>query len=512
MTGAATEQHATLPRAAEYLETVDLADIPRALRDWSSAVHATARTSGERAVAMADARQALRARGVTADAASEYVTDAMVATVRHGETRSADAAGDTDTAPHLAAAPGIPRLAEAALRGLAGDVVRAYLPHTEAAPAAILFQYLVAFGAAVGHTAYVCVGATRHHVNECLLVVGRSARARKGDSRAVALRTVRDADPSLTVSSGLSSGEGLVHAVRDPVERPNKKGEMELADAGVADKRLLVCESEFAGPLKAMQRDGNTLSPVLRAVWDGDETIGTLTKTSPTRATGAHVSVIAHSTVADLERYLSDTDAANGLGNRFLVALVTRDKLLPSPSVVDPAVREDLVRRTRVALEAARLRREVRRTPAADKLWCDLYPNLSADRPGLLGDLLARAEAHVLRLSLLAAVLDGRGEIDVEHLKSALAVWDYCEASVRAVFAGRTGSRDADRIAAAIGPGHEMTRSAIRTSLFGDRIPAARLDEALALLGDEPGWEIRTEPTGGRAAQVVARTGAGVRS
>lgn len=413
--------------------------------------------------------------------------------------------GDIDTAPRFPAVPGAPRLSQVALRGLAGDVVRAYLPHTEAAPAAILLQFVVAFGAAVGRTAYVRVGETRHHTNESLLVVGQSARARKGDSRAVALSTVRDADQSLTISSGLSSGEGLVHAVRDPVERANKKGDMELLDAGVSDKRLLVCESEFAGPLKAMQRDGNTLSPVLRAVWDGDETIGTLTKTSPTRATGAHVAVIAHSTVADLERYLSDTDAANGLGNRFLVALVTRDKLLPSPSVVDRAVREHLVSRTRAALETARARGHVRRTLEAEELWCCLYPDLSADRPGLLGDLLARAEAHVLRLSLGYALLDGRGEIDVAHLESALALWDYCEASVRAVFAGRTGNRDADRIADAVGPGEEMTRSAIR-GLFGDRIPSARLDAALALLCDGPEWAIRTEPSGGRAVQVLSRT------
>lgn len=420
------------------------------------------------------------------------------------------AVGDVVTARHSAAMPGAPRLDPIALRGLAGDVVRTYLPHTEAAPAAILLQFIVAFGAAVGRTAHVRVGETHHHANESLLVVGRSARARKGDSRAVALSTVRDADESLTVSSGLSSGEGLVHAVRDPVERANKKGELELVDAGVGDKRLLVCESEFAGPLKAMQRDGNTLSPVLRAVWDGDETIGTLTKTSPTRATGAHVSIIAHSTVADLERYLSDTDAANGLGNRFLVALVTRDKLLPSPSVVDRAAREHLVHRTRAALEAARLRGDVHRTPEAEELWCNLYADLSADRSGLLGDLLARAEAHVLRLSLAYALLDDQGEIDLAHLESALALWDFCEASVRAVFAGRTGNPDADRIAHAIAPGEEMTRSEIR-GLFSDRIPPARLNKALALLCDGPEWSTRTEPTGGRPVHVLARTDTGVR-
>ncbi len=383
--------------------------------------------------------------------------------------------------------------------------MRAYLPYTEAAPAAILLQFLVAFGAAVGRTAHVCVGETRHYTNESLLLVGKSARARKGDSKKVALRTVQDADPTLLVSSGLSSGEGLIHSVRDKIERPNKKGEMEVVDPGVDDKRLLVSESEFAGALKAMQRDGNTLSPVLRAVWDGDESLGTLTKNSPTRATGAHIAVIAHSTLADLERYLSDTDAANGLGNRFLVVLVTRGKLLPSPGVVPQHERDELGRRTREALDAAKLLGVVRRTPAADHLWRGMYAELSADRPGLIGDLLARAEAHVLRLSLLYALLDGRAEIDVPHLESALAVWDYCEASVRTVFSGRSGNRDADRIAEAIPPGGEMSRSGIRETLFGDRISAANLNKAIQVLTSSPEWRVRVEPTGGRPVEILER-------
>ena len=70
----------------------------------------------------------------------------------------------------------------AAHHGLAGEIVSKLAPHTEADPVAILSQLLVAFGAAVGRGAWFQVEATRHHPNEYLVLVGDSARARKGSS------------------------------------------------------------------------------------------------------------------------------------------------------------------------------------------------------------------------------------------------------------------------------------------------------------------------------------------
>ena len=78
------------------------------------------------------------------------------------------------------------------------------------------------------------------------------------------------------IQSGLSSGEGLIWAVRDAIfktERAKEKGvvcdyQEVKVDAGVTDKRLLVIESEFASTLKVMAREGNTLSATIRQAWD----------------------------------------------------------------------------------------------------------------------------------------------------------------------------------------------------------------------------------------------------
>ena len=69
--------------------------------------------------------------------------------------------------------------------------------------------------------------------------------------------------------------------------------------------------------LKVMTREGNTLSPVIRSAWDSGD-LRSLTKNSPARATGAHVSIIGHITKDELRRLLTETESANGFANRFL--------------------------------------------------------------------------------------------------------------------------------------------------------------------------------------------------
>ena len=89
----------------------------------------------------------------------------------------------------------------------------------------------------------------------------------------------------------------------------------EIIDQGVKDKRLLVTEAEFAGTLSVMERSGNNLSPNIRHAWDG-LLLQTMTKT-PLKATGAHISVVAHITKDELRARLTRTDMCNGFANRF---------------------------------------------------------------------------------------------------------------------------------------------------------------------------------------------------
>ncbi len=113
-----------------------------------------------------------------------------------------------------------PTLRPEALHGLPGEIVRAIEPHTEADPVALLANLLVAFGNAIGRGSYVSVGADRHHLNLNVALIGETAKGRKGMSWGPVRNLLHAVDPEWLderVQNGLSSGEGLIYAVRDRV-------------------------------------------------------------------------------------------------------------------------------------------------------------------------------------------------------------------------------------------------------------------------------------------------------
>src|SRR5260221_1207358 len=189
----------------------------------------------------------------------------------------------------------------------------------------------------------------------------------------------------------------------------------ETTDHGFADKRLMVIESEFAGALRVMQREGNILSRILRDGWDRGN-LATLTKNSPARATGACISITGHITSTELRAYFDRTEMANGFGNRFLFACIRRSKYLPFGGALLEGDIATLAYQIRRAVNAARGVRQVTMAPDAAEAWAIIYPDLSADRPGLLGSLTARAEAQVVRLATLYALCEGSDCISLGHL------------------------------------------------------------------------------------------------
>jgi len=394
--------------------------------------------------------------------------------------------------------------------GIVGDLVSMAEAHTEASAAAIAAQFIVMFGNAVGHGPYFPVGETRHYLNENLLVVGSSAVARKGDGYHVARAPFKTGEPEWEksrIKGGLATGEGLIHHVRDRRMRVDKKGVEEIVDEGVLDKRLMIVESEFANLLKVAARDGNTLTGVVRQAWDGNETLSNLSKGSAEQASGSHVSIIGHSTPEDLTQYLSTTDAANGFGNRFLMIVTKRARLLPNPTSLPSGPLTALGLQLRMLIDQARRAGEMQRSPEAAELWADVYEELSTPPPGLLGALLARGAPHVARLSMAYALLDGSTKkIEARHVVSALAFWQVVAESTRQIFMGRTGNRDAQKIREHMEPGDELAMDQIRQTLFSGKIPGERLRAACHLLTQVDEFEMGLErKTGGRPREVLIR-------
>ncbi len=403
-------------------------------------------------------------------------------------------------------------LGPVALHGLAGRFVAAVEPATEADNVALLVQFLVAVGNAIGRTVYAAVEADKHFLNEFAVLVGQSAKGRKGTSWGWVKNVLKGAEAEWAEqrnASGLSSGEGVIHAVRDQVEAMEpvrERGkpvryERTVIDEGEADKRLLVVEPEFANVLKQTERTGNTLSTVVRQAWENGN-LRTMTKNSPTRATDAHISILGHVTSDELRRYLTATESANGFGNRFMWFMVRRSKLLPDGGAADTAELDAIVRELGAVLVFGRNAERIGRDDDARAMWREVYPTLSRDRFGLAGSLTGRAEAHVLRLSTLYAVLDLSPTVKPVHLAAAIAIWEYCEQSVTFVFGDSTGDNVADdalRIIRNVPGG--ITRHELH-ELLGKHIKADRISRALGVLLAAGLVRSEQRDTGGRPAEL----------
>lgn len=411
-------------------------------------------------------------------------------------------AGDTD-----GASPQWPTLASQALHGLPGRIVKALEPHTEADPVALLIHVLAVAGTLLGRGPHFVAEASHHFTNLYAVLVGQSSKGRKGSAWARVRRLFEPLDSfelQRHVKSGLTSGEGLIWAVRDPVEKsePIREGgrvvdyQTVVADPGVADKRLLVVEEEFASVLQAMARGGNTLSAQVRTAWDTGN-IRVLAKNCSTQATGAHISILGHITRTELRRNLGNTEVANGFANRFLWLAVRRSKLLPDGGHPDSGLIQELARQLAATLEQAGSVTAIARDRKAHVLWCEAYPGLSGENPGLLGCVTSRAEAQVMRLACLYALLDGSSIIRPQHLQAALALWRYAEASARWIFADLTGNPLQDELLALLRQtSGGLTRTEIRDH-FG-RHRSNDVSQSLHCLEQEGLARREREPTSGR--------------
>ena len=403
--------------------------------------------------------------------------------------------------------------------GIAGRFVRAVAPHTEADPNFILLSFLAYAGNAFGRDAYISVSGDHHHANLYVCGVGPTSSGRKGTAKVPVEAIFRPIDDVWCGqwTGGLPSGEGLIAAVQDPIFKREKVGgkknepiryEDLCTDDGVSDKRLVVRQGEFAGALKVMGRDGNTLSATLRDAWDSGN-LNTLTKNNRTKATGAHVTIIGNITAEELLNCLEAGEFANGLANRFLWCCSIRSQFLPEGGLdFDEIPGFDAIRKDFNRIHY-KVKGRVERDLEAGELWGHndtptrgAYHDLTREKFGLYGKATARGPAQVLRLGLIYALLGGDQQLRRQHLDAALEVWRYCDESARFIFGDRIGNPIADTILDALRKTPDgITRRDISVELFGRHKTSAELTTALVLLTKAGLARCEAEPTGGRPGE-----------
>lgn len=365
--------------------------------------------------------------------------------------------------------------------GVVGEMVRKIAVYNEAHPAGIYLDFLVSLGSAFGRDPYFNIGATRHSTNEFVVRVGETSKSRKGTGREEVNRVLSMIDHNWytkCVASGFGSGEAVIYNIRDsewkPVKKRNNTFENVLVP-GVDDKRLMIREGELASVFQLASKKDSRLAIILRDGWDSlpmnnkvKGSTGGINNSASVQF--PHVSASADTTRDELISTMPQGADTNGFANRFLYCYVYRTKMCPqSGPLLDLNIEIEQLAR---AISMAKGAGCVGMTPAARKLWSRMYQTLEEESN--IGDprtrsLLARAPAHVRRLALILCLLDepealGGFQVEVEHLRAAKAIWDYCAESTRFVFGGTTREQIAIRDwLQKVGP---KTASEIREQLF----------------------------------------------
>ena len=401
----------------------------------------------------------------------------------------------------------------AAVHGPAGDFARAAEPYYEGESVALLIQFLLVFGNLVGRNLVFMHLNTAHYINLFPVIVGSTAAAAKGTGWNLVRSFFEYIDALLNerIHGGLSSGEGLIHCVRDRKSEEQTRGrgknrhtEVVVVDPGVTDKRVVIFETEFSSTLRVIARPENIVSEIIRGAFDGQHILQTLVKNNPERATDAHISVVGHITPRELRELLTETSMANGFGNRFPLFLVRGTKRIPIPDTTDlDKQMADIVGKVKEAHAWAQQPCNMYIDVDAVELWNEVYPELYEPGPDdLLGEMLARARAHTARFAMAYAALDKSPSIGREHLEAALALWRYASRSATYLFGKVLGNPDAETILAAL---HVALNGLNRTEIskvFNHNLSKKRIDNALLALKKDGKAYCNTVPTSGRPAEL----------
>ncbi len=399
-----------------------------------------------------------------------------------------------------------PTMGEPAWHGIAGEYARKADRHTEADPVGVLVSLLAGVGAVIGRGPHILAGNDRHPAAVWPVLVGDTSKGAKGTAWAVARAALKHAAPDFfgdgpesRVRGGYGSGEALVDEIRDPDEDDDG----DHPDPGAFDKRLLVTEREYARMLQVAQRDGSTLSMLVREGWDGHR-LETRARKRKVTASDYHLVIVGHITGDELRAALPASEAFSGWANRFAFFNVRRCGRLPDGGNVP----DDLSRRYgdslgRIIEKASSLGLMARTEGGRDR-WAAVYEALGDDDPpGILGAAVARAEPMTARLSLLYALLDGSDAIDVPHVEAAYAVWRYARQTAQRVWGGALGDVHADRLEAALVKNGGRLTGDEQYKVLGTHVKAPELARVRDLLVSSGRARVEREKSNGRPREVL---------
>lgn len=392
---------------------------------------------------------------------------------------------------------GPPVPSSACLYGLIGDIARAGSENSEANPFAIGLHALIFIGCVLGRCLHLKIGDTQHYPVLFGLHVGRSGRGRKGD----ALSLVRKLHKEILVkassaapgihSGGLSTREGLIFLIHDGYF----EGKTEVSP--ILDKRLWIIEPEFANILQQTRREGNTLSPALRELFDSNG-LKPATKGNRLGVDAPHCALSAGITPSELTAGIPLRELLNGFANRIVMIHAERIQVIPFPQAVQQDVVEYLAERIIEVIDFAHNKMggdgcsvQMSISSTAVDVYRSLYlgelsPQFEDDK---VMTLLERRAPVLLRMAMIFASTDMTTEIQERHIHAATAWTRYWSDSVKYIFSSTKDdscsdeiSDLAEKIVKFLSNRVDASRTEITVGCFGGHVVKPKLDKALGLL------------------------------
>jgi Protein of unknown function (DUF3987) len=291
----------------------------------------------------------------------------------------------------------------------------------------------------IGRQVYVQMGR-RLYANSAQVNIGPAAE-KKGTPWALLVEEVllpyRDlvglSENTFQIAGGTGSAEGLLQMFMSEHEEERAKGAKMAVLEPVPGKRVLTIEEELGYLLvKAHSKATANLRETICQLWDGVN-VSPPTRQRSLRVVEPFYSILTMTTPETLSSRLEEDDILSGMLTRFVFYQGTPRAPIAWPDAPDPQaarlLAEELSKLNAHVHSVSRHGASIEPSPAARSAWEEAYLILKegARKAGTpaLGRMLMRIDTHIIKTSLVYAMLSGHSQIEEEDLGRALSLGSY---------------------------------------------------------------------------------------
>jgi len=336
--------------------------------------------------------------------------------------------------------PTVLELPPIAWQGLFADYLDLVSGTTEAADAFHYATFCQILGCTLGRRLHV-YHATTLYPNFYICLVGRSGLTRKDtcwarangillrlhakDEKYITPAGDEEENPPFRIVRGMRSYEGLLDEL-----------------AGEKKVRLILLGELLSLLAKSKQESLSNIIPQLTELYDCPDLVNPPVHQKTVDCQEPFISIMAGTTLAWLQKALTEREIYGGFANRWLYFFGTPKDPKPNPPRMNPGKRDALIE----AINTVRIwaddtpNGELTISGEAEALFAGYYEQYyqRCKPEGLIPTLIVRLQDYVWKLALLYAAMDLSDVIKPAHIQPAIAVASYLELSVAEVFRGFT--------------------------------------------------------------------------